>query len=434
MNKSLLLLCQKAKVEPLGLMHLASVAADEGWNSTIIPADFNTISSFDFYCEPSVVGFSLYTGIHRQAYKWMDEFRRRRKLVIVGGPHASYFPKECAEHADVVVVGRGQEPLRQILSGNMKSKIICGNNTEPLSIPLRRGFYADWPEYKASPIKSMMASMGCPYKCSYCYNSMKRIFPHRSRDIGDILVELEQLENLSQKTKLIYFQDDVFGMDLTWLQEFAERWSFPYHAQTRIEFLDPKKESARKRIALLKKSGCTGLTVAIECANEDIRKKVLGRTMTNDAFFRAFDWLSMRGFKVRTEQMLGLPTPNPLEADLDTLKMNVDLRRETGLPTIAWASVFVPYKGTEIWRYCREHGYYNRENDDAPASFFEKSVLNFSDDCKIRMKWLADNFHLLALIPNGHEVARQAVYNDMKDLAGLTKYHLYDSELYGVKK
>ena len=463
----ILLAAHESTVEPLGLMYLATVARQEGWEPIIRMFSFPD----DLYWEcrridPDAVGLTSYTGGHADDYDLLGLIKEAEKdiITILGGPHASYFPADCLEHADFVVVGNGIRPLRDILSGKARSRALhYPDKDDDLPLPDRRLFYASHEEHGRSPIKSVIASSGCPFACTYCYNSMKKVFPNRQRPVAAVIAEVADLLKASPDTEMIYFQDDVFGAGLEWLREFSDEFmnlDIPFHAQTRFEMVHPNSKINRERIRLLRVAGCTGLTLAIESADGLIREGVLNRKMNNEVFFTTLKYLSLNGFAVRTEQMLGLPcgatnlwTETGIDADLKTLQLNVELRERTRLPTMAWASVFVPYKGTKIWEYCDEHGFYTGDNSDAPATFFEESRLRFPkewtgprimewmDDDELaeyrrQMLVLRDWFSTLALIPNGDVLARRLIETDggEDDFQRLLKTHLYDNELYGVTK
>ena len=443
--KRLLLIARYSKIEPLGLMYLATIAREEGWGVDIELAGqhngewiWGVISGRCAQKYYDIIGMTVYTGTHMEAFDLCDRLRDGPNVTIIGGPHATCFPDECAKHADYVVQGEGLHSLRSILRGKAEPGIMPFKTPEKLPLPDRRIFYDNYPKHFASPIKSVVAWTGCPYACTYCYNSMgKGKFPLKKRPVEDVIRECENLMEVAPDTKLIYFQDDVFGPSTKWLEQFCweyqSRVKIPFHCQTRVELLDPNKYLCQDRATSLLDGGCTGVTIAIESADEEFRRDVLGRKMSNKDIRGAIWLLSDVGLKVRTEQMLGLPTQRGIEADLETLKFNVELRQEFGEPTMAWASVFVPYYGTKIWDYCRNNGYYDSNNDDAPATFFERSVLNFDDEYKDKMLRLRDAFHLFALVPNGHELAGEWLYNEKSNLLDNLKTHLYDSVLYNVK-
>jgi radical SAM superfamily enzyme YgiQ (UPF0313 family) len=294
----------------------------------------------------------------------------------------------------------------------------------------------------------------------------KRLFPKSQRSVDEIIEEIHNIKNYSPATKMIYFQDDVFGVNMDWTREFSRKYKslvgMPFHAQMRFENTDPSNPECRERLGRLRDAGCTGLTLAIESSSPMIREEVLNRRMDNGLMFESLAYINSLGYKVRTEQMLGLPlgatsqeTKINLEADLATLELNVKLRKETGLPTMAWASIFAPYRGTKIGDYCRKHGFYSGGNNDVPETFFQRSVLNFpkqwvgpelvrgmcdawmkeDEQEKYRddMQMLRDLFSYFVTIPEGHKLAERFIKNEDHSYASLsknTRHHLYSEVLY----
>jgi radical SAM superfamily enzyme YgiQ (UPF0313 family) len=490
-NKKILLGATHSVIEPLGLLHLSTIAKEEGYETKVTLAKRNFMGFDDAVkeFEPSLVGFTVYTGNHSRVFDYLDTVRHRYNIkVVVGGPHATYFPKESLEHADWVVLSEGFDSFRRILQGKAAPGIVPLIWREKFPPSDREDFYKENKEYDTSPIKSIIASTGCPFSCTYCYNSStikslegildakqmadmssvldsKRLFPKSLRSVDEIIAEVKEIRRVSPQTKMIYFQDDVFGTNSEWTKEFANKYkklNLPFHAQMRFEYANPNISACKERLDLLRDAGCTGLTFAIESASPIIREEVLNRKMGEDLIFDTMDYLNFLGYKVRTEQMLGLPygatskeTPINLDADLETLAFNVKLRKETGLPTMAWASIFAPYRGTAIGEYCRKHGFYHGGNDDVPETFFQRSVLRFpkqwigpelvtgmndawlqgEDQNKYRddMQLLRDLFSYFAMIPEGDKLAERFIKSKDHSYISLsknTRHHLYDEVLY----
>ncbi|MBU3907281.1 MAG: cobalamin-dependent protein [Nanoarchaeota archaeon] len=497
MEKKVVLAASYSVVEPLSLMYLSGVAKQERWKTKIVLVKNNDFAELDKIIEttkPQIVGFSIYTGNHLQAFKYFDILKNKNKKIkiVLGGPHATYFPEEAIKHADYVVLSEGFNAFRKILQGKAKPGILPLVKQEPFPLPQREGFYKDYHIHNNSEIKSVITNTGCPYACTYCYNSStldkissvlsktqleqmektlgptKRLFPHSKRRVDSVIKEIQNILKISPQTKLIFFQDDVFGADIEWLKEFTKKYAtlkLPFHAQLRFEYANPKNPECCERLELMKKAGCNGLTFAIESADPIIRQEVLNRHMDESLLFDVFQHLNKMGFKVRTEQMLGLPygatsksTKINLDADLQLLELNVKLKEKTGLPTIAWAAIFAPYKGTKISEYCLKHGFYLGENEDIPESFFERSVLRFpkkwtgsglspgdrdswlsekeQEAYRDKMQTLRDLFDFFARIPKGHILAKDFLEKGKLDFYTLSteaRRHVYDYELYGVK-
>jgi len=416
MKKRILFGASYSVIEPLGLLHLGGLARDEGWDRKYFLVKDHDYKDFfkaveDF--KPDVVGFNVYTGNHLQFH---DAFRRLKKdhpniATVVGGPHPTYFPAESSEFADFVVMSEGFGALRRILRGESEKGIHPMNRVERFPHPDRTTFYAAYPEHAKSRIKSFITMTGCPYKCTYCYNSSEpgdivapleviqqvkiglslamlgketqatksvRLFPYNVRSVEDVIEEAKEIVQ-SWPTEVLYCQDDVHGFDLNnWMPKLANRWpeevGIPYHAQMRWEMTKDER-----RLDLLKKAGCFGLTLAIEAADYVIRSEVLDRAMPEETMINGMKAVKDRSLKVRTEQITGLPygatpieTDINLNADLGLVKLNVQLQ-----PDIAWASTLAPYKGTKLGQYCERFGFYNGDNSDVPDTFFDRSVLRF---------------------------------------------------------
>lgn len=406
-----ILLVQKFSIiEPLGLMVIGQAMKDKGYDvNYYLYRDKNIVFPFNI-SSYDLIGFSTYTGNHIEVYECCETLKLTGIKTAIGGPHASFFYEECKQYADYVF--RGESVLS---FPNMDDTKIYPMVEPDLLLPDREGFYRDSPIHANNRIKNIMTSFGCPFSCTYCYNSLyRKIYPNlkvRLRSVDSVIEEAKTLD-----AELIYFQDDFFGFNKKWMIEFNEKWNKrPYHAQMRIETLDDEK------IDLLVKSGCVSATFAIETFSEEYREKMLKRKMSNEKILNNCKKLTDNGIKLRTEQMLGLPNTT-FEDELNLLKMNCEIR-----PTIAWTSIFQPYRGTELGEYCVNNGLYNGNNEDVDKSFFTNTVLNYSEERKREIVELQKIFANCAHIPNGWEYARQIIKEGKNNL----KEHLY-SVLYSV--
>ena len=194
-----------------------------------------------------------------------------------------------------------------------------------------------------------------------------------------------------------------------WLQEYTTKCDGrKYHAQIRIEQINEEK------IHLLKQSGCVSVTLAIETFDQKYREKYLNRFMSNDDIVTNCAKLKDNGIKIRTEQMLGLPDTT-FDNEIALLKLNCEIG-----PTLSWSSIYQPYLGTELGEFCRTNGLYNGDNSDVSASFFENTILNYSDERKREINELQKLFATCAHIPEGWKYAKDKIKNNIT-----LKEHLY---------
>ena len=400
--KILVFIAKESEVENLGLMYLATIAQNYGYEPILLKDSGQLTVEEILDQRPSIVGFQIFTGYHKRMFQLADQVRATGTFVMIGGPHATYFFDECEKHADHVYKG---EAITTFLTPNYFSQELL--NPEEWPFPYRGWFNGK--------IQNIMTSFGCVKHCSYCYNSQwQEMYDHyqvRQRSVDSVLKEAEQCSG-----KLIFFQDDFFGWNIKWLREFAQKWNRPYHCQLRIDAVN------EERIELLKKSGCTGVTYAIESANEDIRKNILHRAVSDDRLWEKAKLIRESGLAVRTEQMLGIPT-STLEDELRLLELNCFLK-----PQIAWSSIYQPYRGTWLGEWCIKNGWYQGNNDDIDNTFFKSTRLNFSAERKVEIERLQEVFNLCSKFDQGQVVAKSYIESgDFKTLLSKTREISYDS-------
>lgn len=379
MRKRIILTARYYSIEPLGILYLAGLVREVGWDCRIV-----LIREFDFgplYEEvrqwrPDFVGFQIWTGYHTPAFVACDTIRAMGVSVIIGGPHATYFDRECAAHADHVVKGSGFGLLQRILQGSLSQDVHFdkGGRADMFPLPDRAAVYDRYPELGASPIKSIFGSVGCPMTCTYCYapafNEMHGGFKLTVRPVDDLIAEANAIRE-RWPLEMIYFQDDIFGYDKRWLEEFSRKWraqvGVPFHAQIRLELA--RNEAGSRRLDQFVAAGCSGITLAIESGSEFLRDRVLFRHMHDELIVEGCRKILDRGMTLRTEQILAVPFSDA-RTDLSTLDLNNRIN-----PTMAWTSILAPYSGTDMGTIAKNFGFYTGNNDDLAESFFDRSIL-----------------------------------------------------------
>jgi len=379
MRKRILLVARYYSIEPLGILYLAGLIRATGWDCKVVlvhESDFVPLYAAVADWKPNLVGFQIWTGYHVAAFAACDRVRSMGFSVIIGGPHATYFDSDCALHADYVVKGGGFGLLREILEDHSPSGIRFDKSgrEEAFPLPDRGVVYDAYPELGKSPIKSIFSSVGCPFTCTYCYaptfNTMHGGFKLTMRPVSDIIAEARDVME-HWPTKMFYFQDDIWGYEKRWLEEFAERWpqevDVPFHVQIRLELT--RHAAGDRRLDLFVEAGCSGISLAIESGNDFLRDHVLFRHMPGELIEEGCKKIMDRGMTLRTEQILAVPFSDTT-TDLATLGLNNRIG-----PTMMWTSILAPYAGTDMGTIATNYGFYSGNNDDLSESFFDRSVL-----------------------------------------------------------
>ena len=205
------------------------------------------------------------------------------------------------------------------------------------------------------------------------YGGFKNVF--RVRPIGDIIEEALYVRD-HWGAKMFYFQDDIFGYDMKWLEEFVRRWrsevAVPWHCQIRLELA--RGDAGLERLRLFREGLASGITLAIESGDAFLREFVLLRPMTQELVIEGCKRIMEFGLTLRTEQILQVPFSN-LETDLATLKLNNEIN-----PQMAWSSILAPFGETNMGKIAKRFGFYAGNNDDLDEEFyFDYSQLRHSE-------------------------------------------------------
>ena len=382
-------------MEPLGLMYLSSAAKKNGHETRLAYTSENLDKIMSEY-RPDVVGYSVMTGDDKMYAEVNQKLKDSHEFFsIFGGPHPTFFPKYIKEKGiDAICRGEGEETFVEVLNNIQNNKDI--SEVRNLAIkygegvkenPLRnlseidslafpdRELIKDRTPSIDGPIKHFLASRGCPFSCTYCFNDKfsalysgkgKKV---RFRNVENLIDEISEVVNTSP-TRIVYFQDDTFTLNKNWLKDFSEAYkekiNMPFHCHVRPNTVDEDK------INLLKEAGCYSVHIAAETAEDNLRNNILKRGMSKEQIYQASDLLRSKDIKFMLQNIIGIPG-GTIENDIETLEMNIRCK-----PDYAWVSIFQPYPGTALGDYSKEHGYYTGDFQDLGNNFFDSSKLNFS--------------------------------------------------------
>jgi radical SAM superfamily enzyme YgiQ (UPF0313 family) len=390
--------------EPLayGLMSLAGVLRHHGHEVELIQGR----SAAQIVADPrtaraDVLGMSATTGLHRVYVSWARKLRAAfpEKGIILGGPHPTFFP-EVIEQApfDGVCIGEGEESLLEFLESweqglpqapegwwvrrdHGRGAVIRGGFRPPIADldalppPAFDLYYDQDARYRSLPIRIFMASRGCPYRCTYCFNpSLNQRHKGQSRVVRHHDPERVVEEILRVSTRwggqVMWFLDANLVTRRGWLEAlmavYRRKVALPFFCKLRPE------RATRRVVKLLADSGCTGVGVGIESGSERLRREVLGRAVTNSAILEGCGRLKAHGIRVMTFNMLGIPSET-LDEALETVALNAACKVDYG-----GATILQPYPGTEISRWAIERGDFDGDFEKLSFSYFAASPMKFA--------------------------------------------------------
>ena len=403
-----LLFLQNLQYEFLGPMYVSATARKRGHECRLVLGngmkDFEpAIRAFN----PDLVGFSIMTGSHRWALNIARQAKQRFGVRnIFGGAHPTFFPQFLNEDGvDMIIKGEGEEATSELLDaidrnkeiGFIKNLGFKRNGTSRLNdlrdLPRNLDVYPfpDRDLYRSlegkldRSIQNVLTSRGCPFHCSFCFeDAMREMYKGRGkyvrlREISKVIEECAELK-ATTNPRLIYFADDLFGMDKKWLYEFVDAFKkevgLKFVCLVRADIVASDPKYAQK----LADGGCENVFFGIESGNEELRNKVLVKKTTDQEIYDAARLLHDAGIKFRTYNIMGLPGETLADA-YSTVQINIDIK--TDFP---WCSIFSPIPGVALTDHAIAEGYLAPDfnSSDINQSFFLDNTLKLENKREIQ--------------------------------------------------
>jgi anaerobic magnesium-protoporphyrin IX monomethyl ester cyclase len=197
---------------------------------------------------------------------------------------------------------------------------------------------------------------GCPYQCTYCNSpSQQRKYKQetgcnffRKKSIAKIREEIIHFRDTYRVEAFYLWADTFLAYTDREFDAFVGMYSefrIPFWCQARPE------QITRDRIRRLKEIGLFRMAIGIEHGNEEFRRMVLRRKMTNESIVRNLKILNEEGIPFSVNNIMGFPYETR-ELTFDTIELN----RQIQADSINGYS-FSPFHGTPLREIAEKEGY-----------------------------------------------------------------------------
>lgn len=330
-------------------------------NSQISTTELELLRQTVEKIRPDVIGLTVNTPLRIQAVKVTQFLRKHFQIPIIwGGYDPTVNAADCLPFCDYACAGEGDQTILDVAErvdqgrslddvGNLaytRNGKITMNPKHPVEQNLDRyPWRDDLPEDKfliednriianyagindlRKGVYQAMSARGCPYKCSYCceatfkdlYRGEKFL---RRRSPQNMVAELAEAKRQFGLTR-IHFDDEIFAMNLKWLEEFAPLYKrdidLPFYA-----YIYPTR-NIESILKLLKGVGLTYCCLALESGSERINKEVFDRVYDRSLFLHTAQVCKDLAIPFYTDVITYIP-----QEEEEDLKKTLDVLVEIG--------------------------------------------------------------------------------------------------------
>jgi len=297
------------------------------------------LSEPDYDGDWDLIGFTGMTCEIPHVYRMAGEFRKRGRIVAIGGHHSTALPQEAALHADIVVVGEAEGLWPQVLSdlaGGGKRPQIYQNDAliemRHMAIPRR-----DLLNQKMfSVYATLQATRGCPFDCNYC--TVTKFFgrSYRCRPVAEVVAEIQ-----SEPAKRWMFLDDNLIADGKYAKELF-RALIPLGITWGSQSSFTMTKDA-ELMDLYVAAGGRYVFIGFESISPEILKSVRKSFNRPEEYLAGIRQLQRRGITIMGSFIFGLDGD-----DVGVFKRTVDFVN-AGKIDVALYNILTPFPGTRLY-------------------------------------------------------------------------------------
>ncbi len=325
------------RYQPLTLTTLAALIPSE------LPVDVQLfdegISDVPPDLDCDLAGFTVITGTAMRAYELADGFRRRRKTVVLGGPHVTLIPEDAAPHADAIVTGYAEDSwpqlLRDFCSGRLRPRYDQSPGLDLANRPFARRELLPADRFLTSNV--FEATRGCIHNCDFCVVPTAWGRRPLQKPVGDVIADIRQLG----ARKLIFVDLNLIA-DRDYAREL-----FSALIPLRVEWYGLATVLLADDLELLDlaaRSGCKGLLMGLESISpENLRQNHKGFNAPAK-FFQVVQRLHEHGIALQGCFVFGLDGDDP-----EIFSKTADFAVEAGVDLPRFAIV-TPFPNTPLYK------------------------------------------------------------------------------------
>lgn len=339
-------LCKQKKIHLPGLVFpLLAAMTPDNWE---VEVKIEVVDDIDFDSDADLIGigtmgYAIYRGI-----EIATEFKKRGKVVVMGGYMASLVAEKVLEYVDSVVVGDAEISYPLLLRDFEKSRTIQRIYHHPIEnldgLPL--------PKYELlleKPIGNMLpvqAGRGCTQSCSFCSIASLYSGKYFTRPVDEVIRDIQRVKELGFSR--FYLLDDNIVSNPKYLKTLCreiEPLNMSWASQCTLHLA--KKPDL---LELVSRAGGNLMSFGIESITQEGLNQLDKSWLKADEHKKLIETISKAGIMVSAEMMVG--TDSDTE---ESIRATYDFIQQSRIP-IPRFYILTPTPGSALYdRYKSEN-------------------------------------------------------------------------------
>ena len=365
-------------------VHFVYYEADDTYTQLKREPSYTKVVTDILNTYPDIVAFSCVTDNYQHQLKVAKNLKTTNPKIytIFGGIHPTAIPEIILSQdiIDAVAIGEAEHSLVDFLKKCQlnssfvfpeeavegivfkKNSLIIGNFQEGRLVDLDTLFFPEkgliYQEIHDSANEyRIITSRGCPYSCSYCFNSymhnLRRGIKIRRRSVSNVIEELIFAKR-NFSIKYVLFVDDSFTTDKRWIEQFSK----DYKKEVGLPFacVGNPNYITEDIAGNLADAGCVNFQLGIQSLSESLCQEILNRHSSNTQIEKAIHYLKQKKIMIQVDHMLGIPGDTLQNQENAVLFYNI---HRPHLISIFWLTY---YPRTDIIKTAKKTDILNQEN------------------------------------------------------------------------
>lgn len=339
-------LCKQNRIFLPGLAFpLLARYIPDNWQLKI---NIEVVDDIDYDTDADVVGIGAMGHAIFHAIDIASEFKKRGKVVFMGGYMATLIPWFVENYCDGIIIGDAEIALPELLkdfetTGTIKKTYNYQiENLDNLPIPR----YELLLEKKIGFMLPVQAGRGCIHQCSYCSIACRYKGKYLTRPADEVMRDILRVKELG--FKYFYLLDDNIIGNPNFLEELCIRikpLKMKWASQCSIKLArDPRL------LRLVADSGCRILSLGLESITQDGLNQLNKQWVTTKDHETLLNEIMKAGIIPATEMMIGMDSDT-----VDSIRNTYKFVMHTRIP-IPKFYILTPMPGSALFDELKKEG------------------------------------------------------------------------------